>query len=126
MPKGGARPGAGRKKGARNKRTAALIAKVEAGGKTPLEIMLEAAREHYAVAVAITEPLVLLKKEGDKGLAKIVDRLGLMQQASSLASSAAPYVHPRLAAIEHTGKGGTQLMPPALYIVAVTPGSIGK
>jgi hypothetical protein len=125
--KGGSRPGerrGGRKKGTPNKKTAALVAKVEASGMTPLEIMLEAAREHHSVAMALEKPLVILNAAGKEQ--KVVDRLGLMQSASALAAQAAPYVHPRLAAIEHTGKGGTQLMPPALYIVAVTPGSIGK
>lgn len=80
--KGGKRPGAGRKKGVPNKRTAETQAKVEASGLTPLEYMLSVMRDEA------NEPR---------------DRM-------VAAAAAAPYVHARLAAIEHTGKGGGPLV----------------
>lgn len=42
---GGSRPGAGRKPGARNKRTAALVESVENTGITPLDYMLSILRD---------------------------------------------------------------------------------
>jgi len=78
--KGGARPGAGRKAGVRNKRTAALIDAVENSGETPLEYLLSVMR-------------------GAEN--KLSERL-------SAALGAAPYVHAKLASIdiEHTGENG--------------------
>lgn len=75
---GGARPGAGRPRGARNRKTRETVAAIEQSGLTPLDYMLSVMRD------AGQEPEVRL----------------------DAAKSAAPYVHPRLAAIEHTGKGG--------------------
>jgi hypothetical protein len=44
VPRGGKREGAGRPKGARNKKTLALIAAIEASGLTPLDYMLAVMR----------------------------------------------------------------------------------
>lgn len=73
--KGGKRPGAGRKKGVPNKRTAELQAAVEANGITPLEFLLSIMRD------GVNEPK---------------DRM-------AAAIAAAPYVHAKLAAIDVTG-----------------------
>jgi hypothetical protein len=70
--KGGKRPGAGRKPGVPNKRTAALQAEVEASGVTPLQFMLARMRDEAA------DPR---------------DRL-------NAAISAAPYVHARLSSVD--------------------------
>jgi hypothetical protein len=43
---GGARPGAGRKPGVSNKRTAELVAKAESGGLMPLDYMLSVMRDN--------------------------------------------------------------------------------
>jgi hypothetical protein len=78
VPRGGARPNAGRRKGVRNKLTttrAEIIAKAANSGLTPLEFMLEVLRDE-------TKPFK--------------DRF-------DAACHAAPYVHPRLAAVEHSG-----------------------
>ncbi len=69
--RGGRRPGAGRPKGARNKKTAAVIAAIEASGTTPLDFMLDVMRN----------PAL-----------PICDRF-------EAAKAAAPYVHPRLASL---------------------------
>lgn len=74
--KGGARPGAGRKKGEPNKRTAALQAAVEASGITPLEYLLQVMRND-------------------------LNELPIRLDA---AKSAAPYVHAKLANVQVTGK----------------------
>lgn len=73
--KGGARPGAGRKKGEPNKRTAALQAAVEASGITPLEYMLQVMRND----------------------------LNDLPVRLDAAKSAAPYVHAKLANVTLAG-----------------------
>ena len=85
MPRGGARPGAGRKKGEPNKATQQRQAEIAETGVTPLDVMIGAMRGAW--------------EAGDK------------DAAARFAKDAAPYVHPRLAAVEHTGKDGKDLMP---------------
>lgn len=85
MPKGGAREGAGRKPGVPNRKTAELQAAVLASGISPLEYMLSVMRDPGQ-----DYPIRL-----------------------DAAKSAAPYIHPKLAAIEHTGKDGKDLIPEA-------------
>lgn len=83
MARGGHRPGAGRKAGIKTEKTKRRIAYSEeaaASGVTPLEVMLSAMRQSYAE--------------------------GKMKDAASFAKDAAPYIHPRLATIEHGGPGG--------------------
>src|SRR3954452_6204470 len=71
MPKGGPRPGAGRPRGSRGRRTKDSITKADALGPTPLEVLLESM--HAAPA------------EGERA------------EAVECAKAAAPYVHPKLA-----------------------------
>jgi hypothetical protein len=78
MPRGGARRNAGRKPGSRNIRTERLLAAVEGSGITPLAYFLKQLRNENL------EPAIRMKA----------------------AEAAAPYVHPKLAAVEHTGEGG--------------------
>lgn len=80
MARGGKRQGAGRKRGSATRKTREIADKAAEEGVTPLEVMLDAMRELY--------------ERGEK------------VAASSLAKDAAPYCHPKLAAIEHTGKDG--------------------
>lgn len=68
----------GRKKGVPNKATAAKLAAVESSGLTPLDFMLQLMRDEK-------QPLAM---------------------RANAAKDAAPYVHARLAAIEHSGKEG--------------------
>lgn len=75
MPRGGKREGAGRKSGVPNTKTRELQEKVAASGLTPLDYMLDVMRN--------TE----------------LDRATRLDAAKS----AAPYVHARLAAVEHSG-----------------------
>lgn len=82
MSKGGARPGAGRKPGVPNKRTAAKVAEVEASGLTPLDYMLRILRDELADTDARMDA----------------------------AKAAAPYVHAKLASVEHKGDGGGPLV----------------
>ena len=81
MPKGGARPGAGRPKGRPNKATTAREQEIKASGLTPLEYMLKVLRDEDM-------------PDGRRDWA---------------AEKAAPYVHPKYGSIEHTGEGGGPL-----------------
>lgn len=78
MSRGGNRPGAGRKRGAPNKASAERQAKVAATGDTPLEYMLKVVRNPKADA----------------------------SRRDDMAKAAAPYVHPKLASMQHTGRNG--------------------
>lgn len=68
----------GRKKGTPNKATAAKAAEIAESGLTPLDYMLGIMRDE--------------EKPADMRF--------------EAAKAAAPYVHPKLAAVEHTGKDG--------------------
>jgi hypothetical protein len=72
--RGGARPGAGRKRGALTKRTQEIAAQASAKGITPLEVMLEAMRAAW--------------ESGDT------------KEAAGFARDAAPYVHPKLSSVD--------------------------
>jgi hypothetical protein len=78
MSRGGKRAGAGRKRGSLTKKTREIAERAAADGITPLEVLLGAMREAWA--------------SGNRTL------------AAGFAKNAAPYCHPRLAAIEHSGK----------------------
>lgn len=70
MGRGGARPGAGRKKGSTTKKTREIAEKAIASGMTPLDVMLEAMRDAYRAGGAVA--------------------------AAEFAKDAAPYIHPKL------------------------------
>jgi hypothetical protein len=74
---GGRRPGAGRKPGSATKKTREIAERAAADGITPLEVMIQAMRSHY---------------EANR-----------LDEAASIAKDAAPYMHPRLQAIQHSG-----------------------
>ena len=73
MPRGGHRENAGRKRGTPNKATAARQVEVAASGITPLDYMLKVLRDENA------DP----------------------HQRFEAAKSAAPFIHPKLASIQH-------------------------
>ncbi len=75
MSRGGSRPNAGRKPGSPNKATAERQAEIEASGITPLEYMLATLRDENKST----------------------------EERMEAAKSAAPYVHPKLAAVELSG-----------------------
>lgn len=100
--RGGLRPGAGRKKGTRGKATLVrerITAEALEAGVTPLEYMLQLMR---APIPEEAPPTV---------------RASMATLRFEAAKAAAPYVHPRLAAIEHSGPNGgaipVESIPPA-------------
>ncbi len=76
MARGGKREGAGRPAGIANKASIERQAAIAASGLTPLDYMLA----------------ILRDDEADKAV------------RMDAAKAAAPYVHPRLAAVEHSGE----------------------
>lgn len=77
--RGGARKGAGRKKGAATAKTREIADRIAADGdEQPLEYMIRVMRDKTAEDA----------------------------RRDDMAKQAAPYIHPKLAAVEHTGKGG--------------------
>lgn len=95
-PHGGARPNAGRKKGVGNKLTEKLkAAALKKTTITPLEFML--------TLMAKPEPL-LMPDESALGFARRHESWATL--TFEAAKAAAPYVHPKLQAIEHSGPDG--------------------
>lgn len=75
---GGVRPGSGRKPGSVTVRTRKIAERELAKGRiTPLEVMLHAMRVHYDA--------------------------GEFDHAAAIAKDAAPYMHPKLQAVQHSG-----------------------
>lgn len=105
----GAKPGerrGGRKKGTPNKATKTrkeIAKKALESGITPLEFMLDVMRKEIP---ADAEPAIK------------VAMIGMRFEA---AKAAAPYVHPKLAAIEHTGKGGGPIQSETTSTVTISP-----
>jgi hypothetical protein len=96
MSRGGARPGAGRKKGDLQKRTREVAEKVAASGEMmPLEVMLEVMRK---------------ARDAEDDV-----------MALDAAKAAAPYIHPRLAAVEHSGADGGPIQIQRVERVIVDP-----
>lgn len=118
--RGGKRAGAGRKKSAVTVKTREVAEKVISetpADETPLAVMVRVMRRFWEEAEA-------------KMASEIPDEraagLKLMKMSVDAASAAAPYIHPRLAAIEHTGKDGKDLIPEAPKGVLVVPGVMSE
>jgi hypothetical protein len=77
MPRGGRRPGAGRKRGSLSKKTTEIAAELGARGLSPLEVMILAMRYYHDA--------------------------GNLDRAAAIARDAAPYMHARLSSIQVGG-----------------------
>ncbi len=118
--RGGARPGAGRKKSAVTVKTREVAEKVIAEtppDETPLAVMVRVMRRFWEEAEK-----KLASEDDDERAAG----LRLAKMSVDAAASAAPYIHPRLAAVEHTGKDGKDLIPEAPKGVLVVPGVLDE
>ena len=109
MARGGKRPGAGRRKGARNVRTRELARKAAEEGITPLDVMLKNMRWADGQADEVLAKIMDGQAEGAEGVDALKELMNFRAMAQNAAKDAAPYIHPRLAAIEHTGKDGESL-----------------
>ena len=104
----------GRKKGTPNKATAERQAAVAASGKTPLSIMLENMRLADAEAQSLTAILFGPDApQGEEAVALMSEMWIFRDAAQRYAKEAAPYVHPKLAAIqhEHRSEDGSAIRP---------------
>jgi hypothetical protein len=118
VARGGKREGAGRKKGALTVRTQDAAARALAEGSTPLDVMLANMRHFQQVALDAEATIEGLTAEEISGqaatpqdqfkllLAKAKQAAGLRQMAHECARDAAPYIHPKLSAVAHTGPDG--------------------
>lgn len=104
MARGGKRSGAGRKRGSLTEKTREIAERALSGDlpvpidfatATPLEVMLAAMRWSAGIG----------------------DLFG----AADIARGAAPYIHPKLSAIEHMGEGGGPLLIERIERVIVDP-----
>jgi hypothetical protein len=98
---GGYRPGAGRPKGAVNKRTIAMQEKVTFSGHAPLDVLIGAMRYYYERAQAF---LAKAMNEPPKEAADL-DKLDAaidhaFDKASEHAARAAGYIHPRMSPMD--------------------------
>jgi hypothetical protein len=93
--RGGKRENAGRKRGSLATKTRAIAEKAASQGITPLEVMLKAMRVHL--------------------------RARRWDQAAAVAKDAAPYMHPRLTAVEVGGPNGAIELVARIERVIVDP-----
>lgn len=113
MPSGGPRPNSGRPRGPnyRKNRAMEIAADAAARGISPIEVMLENMRYHHGQAQAFTRAEVALANQlratgADAGEIEDATRglrgamLQARQDAQESAKDAAPYIHPRLQAIQ--------------------------
>ena len=87
--RGGKRTGAGRKAGSATKKTRAIADQAIEEGISPLEFMLQIMRT--APSDGVEDPKLLAD---------------LQAMRFEAAKAAAPYIHPKLASIEHSGPDG--------------------
>jgi len=92
--RGGLRARAGRPMGSATRKTREVADRAAAEGITPLEVVLEDMRFHFERAAAERA------KGIDADVALIARELAAARDA---AKDAAPYMHPRLQAIAHSG-----------------------
>jgi hypothetical protein len=104
---GGARKGAGRKPGSATRKTREIADRAMEEGITPLEFMLQVMREPSDHE----DPKVQVAREAMRFEA---------------AKAAAPYMHPRLAAIEHSGAGGGPIVSAVMDVTAQEFAEIAK
>lgn len=112
--RGGKRAGSGRKPGTANVKTREIADKAIEEGITPLEVMLKAMRSFVEAA----EKMGNGKIEVVDG--EVITQLSLLTEASKVAKDAAPYIHPRLSAVDHTSKGDQIGQPGGVLVVPAT------
>jgi hypothetical protein len=121
---GGKRVGAGRKVGALTTKTRETAERALATGMSPLEVMLENMRHFQQVALDAEATLEGLtasefseqvprdaspEEQFKFLLAQVKKTAGFRSMAQECARDAAPYIHPKLSAVSHTGEDGGPL-----------------
>jgi hypothetical protein len=110
--KGGAKVGAGHSKPSLTKRTLEIAELLASQGITPLEVMMKVMHELYEEA----ENCKNQDGEPQANIEAQEKRIKLLNMVAVVGKHAAPYMHPRLSAIEHTGKDGTPLQSGVLVV----------
>jgi len=111
----------GRKKGATNIRTREIAEKAIASGLSPLEIMLE--NMHFAHSGAEALLSRMLDSPDKPSIDELKSLVGFRQQSQECAKDAAPYIHPRLAAVENKITPGAGLKKFTLSIETTDDGA---
>jgi hypothetical protein len=131
MAKG--RKSGGRTKGTPNKATQKRIEAAVAaldGKITPLEVMLQNMEFAHNKGQEVLEKIMLSNlTEADGSPVDVLKALmNFRGMAQECAKDAAPYVHPKLAAIEHSSDPDNPLFPTRIEVTIVHPktGSAGK
>ncbi len=104
--RGGRRPGSGRKAGSATVKTREIADKAAQAGITPLEVMLDNMIFAHTKAADLLQSIIDAGAELPDGFDSLKELLRFRAMAQESAKDAAPYIHPRLQAIEHTGEGG--------------------
>lgn len=103
--RGGKREGAGRKLGATTTKTRAIADRALRDGISPLEVMLDNMRK-AAVEARRAEKDAARSGKPEEVVQLTKSATDYRMTAQACAKDAAPYVHPRLANVEHAGKDG--------------------
>lgn len=103
--RGGARKGAGRKPGSATKKTREIADRAADEGITPLEVMLDNMRFAHGGASEMMNALLRAAEGADipEGFDALEKLAVFRRMAQDAAKDAAPYMHPRLATVEHRG-----------------------
>ena len=114
MARGGYRKGAGRKAGSKNRRTMTaeeLRRSLSEDGETPLEVLTEYMRRGKQSTDKLMDRLEEAELPANATAEQIAALASLTKETRALvavtkdcAKEAAPFFHPRLAAIEHSGE----------------------
>ena len=107
--RGGRRPGSGRKRGSANVKTREMADRIIQSGVTPLEFMIAIMREPKPA-----------RRRGESQLNYDLRVQAWGNLCFEAAKAAAPYIHPRLAAVEYSGTGGDPIKT-SLQIEFVVP-----
>jgi hypothetical protein len=105
MPSGGPRPGGGRPKGVLNKRSMEIAKQAALAGSTPLDVMIENMRFAHEKLPGILHDIIKGKSLPET-FSLVDELLKYRRMAQEAAKDAAPYMHPRLTAMEVANKEG--------------------
>lgn len=106
--RGGRREGAGRKPGKANEKTRLVSERIleerlASNKKQPLEVMLDNMEFALNEAGDLMKKIIEMKPGEEGGMDALKSLLRLRSMAQECAKDAAPYVHPRLSSVEHSG-----------------------
>jgi hypothetical protein len=115
----------GRKKGSKNSRTKVKLALVAeaaaAAGTTPLEVMLENMEFARTEAKRILGQLIDNGSDLPEKFNEFAELLRFRAMSQQAAKDAAPYMHPHLAAVAHTGSDGGAIQIERIERTIVSP-----